>query len=148
MTKETAADKQADTASQRSEGEKQVTTLYKQYSAAYLKGDRSSLADILADDWTLITAKCGGVRNKPGQLQELERGILKVEAIDDSEVKCRVYGDAAVVIGRRKSKVIYNKRDVSDVTRFSQFYVRREGKWRCVSTQVTSIADEASEYGH
>ncbi len=126
--------------------EEQLIALCNQYSAAYLTHDVSSLGNILADDWTLITAGCGEVVDKVGQLKDLADGTLKVEAIDDSEVKCRVYGDAAVVTGRRQSKVFYKERDVSDLTRFSQFYIYQEGNWRCVSTQVTSIRPERHVY--
>jgi ketosteroid isomerase-like protein len=121
------------------ETEKQLITLCNQYSDAYLSKDISSLDSILADDWTLITADCGDEVNKAKQLKDLKDGTLRVEAINDSDVKVRVYGDAAIVTGRRQSKVTNKKHDVSDLTRFSQFYILQEGRWRCVRTQVTSI---------
>jgi hypothetical protein len=129
------------TMSNATETERQLITLHKQYSEAYLTRNKSSLDGILADDWMLINGfiDCGEVVDKARQLKDLEDGTLRVEAIDDSEVKCRVYGDAAVVTGCRRSIASYKNLDVSDLTRFSQFYVRQEGKWRCVSTQVSRI---------
>jgi hypothetical protein len=116
-----------------------VTALAKQYGAAYLARDARALDKILDDEWTLITAGCADEVYKPGQLRDLRSGALKVDKIRDSQVRVRVYGDAAVVTGRRVSTVTYKGRDVSDVTRFSQFYALGEKGWRCVSTQVTSI---------
>jgi len=116
-----------------------ITALAKQYGAAYLARDARALDQILDDDWTLITAGCGDEVYKAGQLRDLRNGALKVDSIRDSEVRVRVYGDAAVVTGKRVSKVTFKGRDVSDVTRFSQFYALVDKGWRCVSTQVTSI---------
>jgi hypothetical protein len=118
---------------------REVAALAKRYGDAYLKKDARALGDILDDEWTLITAGCGDEVYKAGQLKDLRSGALKVDKIRDSEVRVRVYGNAAVVTGRRVSTVSYKGRDVSDVTRFSQFYALGDKGWRCVSTQVTSI---------
>lgn len=117
----------------------EITALSNRYSNAYTARDVSALDRILADDWTLITAGCGDEVDKRGQLKDLENGTLQVHGIEDSGVRVRVYDNAAVVTGKRASKVTYNGRDVSDVTRFSQFYVQGDYGWQCVSTQVTSI---------
>ncbi len=126
-------------ARRKSNPKRAVAALAKQYVDAYLKKDARALGEILDDDWTLITAGCGDEVYKPGQLRDLRAGTLKVDKIRDSEVRVRVFGDAAVVTGKRVSTVSYKGRDVSDVTRFSQFYALGEKGWRCVSTQVTSI---------
>lgn len=118
---------------------REVAAIAKQYCGAYLTQDVRALDRILDDEWTLITAGCADEVFKAGQLKDLRSGSLKVDKIRDSEVRVRVYGSAAVVTGRRVSKVSYKGRDVSDVTRFSQFYALGEKGWRCVSTQVTSI---------
>lgn len=116
-----------------------LMVLAKQYSNAYKARDVAALDRILADDWTLITAGCGDEVYKPGQLEDLKAGALQVHDIEDSDVRVRVYGNSAVITGKRASKVTYKGRDVSDETRFSQFYARGKDGWRCVSTQVTSI---------
>lgn len=117
----------------------QVMALATRYREAYLGRDVASLDHILDDDWTLITAGCGDEVRKKGQLEDLKSGKLQVAAIEDSDVSVRVYGDVAIVSGLRRSKVTYNKRDVSDFARYTQVYVPRGNEWRCVSTQVTSI---------
>jgi ketosteroid isomerase-like protein len=118
---------------------REITALSKRYSHAYIAKDVSALDRILADDWTLITAGCGDEVYKRGQLKDLKDGTLQVHGIEDSDVRVRVFGNSAVVTGKRASKVTYNGRDVSDVARFSQFYVHGDDGWQCVSTQVTSV---------
>lgn len=109
------------------------------YAQAYLKGDTAALRRILADDWTLITPGCGDRIDKRRHLEDVERGVLKVEQIEDSAVHVRIYGEAALVSGLRRSQATYNGRDISDETRFTQVYSASSGTWQCVSTQVTAI---------
>jgi len=118
---------------------REITALAGEYANAYLTRNTKALDRILHDDWTLITAGCADEVSKTGQLKDLQDGTLKVEGIQDAEVRVRPFGNSAVVTGKRTSKVSYKGRDVSDVTRFSQFYVRDDKSWRCASTQVTSI---------
>lgn len=105
---------------------------------AYLHSDVDALDSVLADDWMLTTAD-GQHKYKAEQLEEVGKGFLKVYDCRVSNVNYRVYGDTAVVTGLRMNKVIFNKEDVSAKTHFSQVYVKRDGNWRCVNTQVTRI---------
>lgn len=59
----------------------------------------------------------------------------------NTNMKVRVYGDAAVVAGLvRRSGTIkgiaYKDRQVL----FTDTYVRRDGRWQCVSSQGTLVA--------
>jgi hypothetical protein len=121
--------------------EEQLVSVSNDYAQSYIKKDISLLDSILADDWMLITAGCGKKISRDEHLRDLKDGTLQVEGIKDSEVEIRVYGDAAVLTGRRESKVSYRNRDVSDQTLFSQFYALQDGRWRCVSSQVSSIPE-------
>ena len=116
-----------------------LMSIYSQYSNSYLNCDIETLSSILADEWSLVTADCGGEDNKIGQLRALENGVLQVEKIEDSDVKIKLYDTAALITGRRKSSVMYNGNDVSDFTHFSQFYALQKGQWQCVRTHITSI---------
>jgi hypothetical protein len=103
-----------------------------------LNSDVEALNNVLADDWMLTTAD-GQHKFKTEQIEEVERGFLKVYDCRVSDVKYRLYGDMAVVTGLRMNKVIFNKEDVSAKTYFSQVYVKKDGNWQCVNTQVTRI---------
>src|SRR4051812_8561416 len=95
-----------------------------QLTGALVKGDVSSFESLLADDWLVITSD-GHVVGKAQRLRELKSGDFKVEAIDKSEVKVRVYGDAAVVTGRERDKLTYRGRDVGGDFRFTEVYARQ-----------------------
>ena len=124
--------------------EKQVAMLSKQHREAVVKGDTKAIDSILADDWVGISPT-GNVESKAQQAKTLKDGSVDFEAIDPEEVKVRVYGDAAVVTGRYHVKLTTNGQKIDQLVRTIEVFVKQGGKWRCVSTQVTSIAAQSGE---
>ena len=126
------------------DAEKQVALLSKQHREAVVKGDTTAMDSILADDWVSINPR-GDVESKAQQAKTLKDGSVDFEAIDPEEVKVRVYGDAAVVMGRYHVKLAWNGQKIDQLVRTNEVYVKQGGKWRCVSTQVTSIGGPPGE---
>ncbi len=124
--------------------EKQVATLAKQYREALVKGDTQSLDSMQADDWIGIDP-IGDVADKAQNAKDLKDGTVDIESIDPSEVKVRVYGDAAVVTGRYHVKLKYKGEKIDNHVRVTEFYAKQGGKWRSVSTQGTRIAGQSGE---
>src|SRR5690349_15661654 len=79
--------------------EKQVASLSRQIYAALVAGDTAALDALLSDDWLAIDP-FGEVSNKAQHAKGLKDGTVDFISFDPSEVKVRVYGDAAVVTGR------------------------------------------------
>jgi ketosteroid isomerase-like protein len=124
--------------------EKQVAMLSKQYREAVNKGDTMALDSILADDWVVVQP-AGDVDTKAQQAKNLKDGKIDFEAIDPQEVEVRVYGDAAVVMGRCHVKMTQNGHEVDDRFRTSEVFARQGGKWRRVFTQATRVAGQCGE---
>ncbi len=122
------------------DAEKQVASLSKQNREAMVKGDTQSLDSIQADDWIGIDPM-GDVADKAKNAKDLKDGTVDIESIEPSEVKVRVYGDAAVVTGRSHVKLKYKGEKIDNHVRVTEFYAKQGGKWRCVSTQVTRISE-------
>ena len=124
--------------------EKQVAMLSKQFREADLKGDTEALDALLSDDWVVIEPD-GNLVSKAQNARNLKDGSVAFEAMDPSEVKVRVYGDAAVVTSRVHVKLKVKGEKVDTHVRVSEFYAKQGGKWRCVSTHVTNIAETSPE---
>jgi ketosteroid isomerase-like protein len=124
------------------DAEKQVGKVAEQAREAAVKGDTEAMDGILADDWMVIQPN-GNVVSKAQYTRAFKDGDMDFESYEPSEVKVRVYGDAAVVTGRAHVKMKWKGEKVDDHVRISEFYAKQGGKWRCVSTQVTSIAGQA-----
>jgi ketosteroid isomerase-like protein len=121
------------------DAEKQVAMLSEQYREAVVKGDTKAMDSILADDWVGINP-AGQLESKVEQAKSLEDGSVAFEAFDSREVKVRVYGDAAVVMGGYHVRLTYHGQKVEHLVRTTEVFAKQEGNWRCVVTQVTRIA--------
>lgn len=126
------------------DAEKQVGMIAKQHREAVVKGDWKTATLMLADDWVGIHPQ-GEVADKTKAIKDMKDKTLVFESIEPSEVKVRVYGDAAVVSGRSHVKVKDKGRQFDDHVRITEVYVKREGKWQCVSTHVTRIVEGPEE---
>ena len=105
---------------------------------ALLRGDTTTLAQIFADDYTVVN-QFGQVQTKPQMMSALKSGALKFESVVEEDVSTRVYGDAAVLSGRSTSK--HEGRETTRL-RFTRVYVKRQGHWQTVAYQVTRIAQQ------
>jgi len=55
------------------------------------------------------------------------------------EMKVRVYGDTAVVTGQSTVKGIFKTQDISGKYRWTDVFVKRDGKWQIVNAQLTPV---------
>jgi ketosteroid isomerase-like protein len=118
--------------------EQQVAALSEQHRQAAIKGDTKVLDAVLADDWVVI-GPTGEVDTKRQQEQKIKDKSLVFEAIDPKEVKVRVHGDAAIVMGLYRIKATLNGRTVDGVFRNTGVFTKQAGRWRCVFNQVTPV---------
>ena len=124
--------------------EKEVANLSKQMTDALVKGDMAFADGATADDWMIIVST-GGVADKAQRSKDVKDGNLKYEALDKSEMKVRVYGDAAVVTGLARIKIRFKGQEFGGIDRFTEVFVRQGGKWQCVSTQGSRVTAPSGE---
>ena len=118
--------------------EQELIQIEHDWCAAEVKRDAGMVGRILADDYIGIGSR--------GTSETKSEAVAAVKDITTSmcvntNMKVRVYGDAAVVTGLvRRSGTIkgiaYKDRQVL----FTDTYVRRDGRWQCVSSQGTLVA--------
>ena len=104
------------------------------------KQDVTPLEAMLADDYTL-TNPVGQVVGKDEFVGKIKDGAFKIDSADYSDMKVRVYGDAAVVTGRVSIRGSWDGTDVSGNYAFTDTFVKRAGKWQEVAGQVTRVGE-------
>jgi ketosteroid isomerase-like protein len=129
---------------QTSDAEKELTTLAKDSEAAFARNDAAFFDRVLADDWTLISPQ-GEAKTKADVQREMKEGTFKVESGETLDLKVRVYGDAGVVTGRSRLKATYKGKPIRSTDLWTDVYIKRDGKWRCVASQATSEAAESGK---
>ena len=115
-----------------------IKALEGEWDAANLKGDATALGSIFADTF-ISTGSEGKVRTKAEMLAELKAGRIKYQIAKSEDLKVFLYGDAAVVTGKWTGKFILNGKPVDTVERFTDTYVRQNGKWRVVASHGSEI---------
>jgi len=122
-----------------SEVTKLLRDIERRLATAWVKGDRSFIEQILADDWS-VTDLTGQVLTKAEVLEEAfgskDRQIVSMR-ID--ELNVRPFGDWAIVTGRTQAAGQY-RGEVAEVTlRFTDVFANRNGKWQVVASQATLL---------
>lgn len=119
--------------------QRQLIELERRWNDAILRGHRAEVGAFMAEDWTEITSD-GHILTKTEDLAELEGGGYKATLLELSELQVRLLGDAAVVTGVTNEKSSYRGRDTGGRTRWMDVFVRKDGRWLCVASQVTRVA--------
>jgi len=108
-------------------------------AAALTKKDFAAFASVFSDD-AVFTGPDGAVLTKAQLLADLKSGTLVVESSQISDMKARIFGEAAVVTYTTTDKGKYKGQDISGTYRWTDTFVRRGGKWQIVAGQGTPIA--------
>lgn len=108
---------------------------------ASLTGDPTVFERLYADNYTFVDPT-GQLVTREQDINDLKSGKLKFESHDQSNVQTRVYGDTAVVTGVSAIKGTYAGDDISGRYRWTDTFVRQNGQWKIVASQVNRIMDE------
>lgn len=105
---------------------------------AMKRNDISFLENLEAPDYLFIDP-AGMVHTREEDLAIARSGDLKIESINIDEMKVRVYGDTAVVTGQSTVKGAFKTQDISGKYRWTDVFVKRNGKWQLVNAQLTPV---------
>jgi ketosteroid isomerase-like protein len=128
----------ADARTGKNSAEQALIQLENDWSQADLDRDPAALNRILAEDWIGIDFE-GRVQNKQQALQGIRSGSGSLESTVLRNMKVRVYGNTAVVTGTDTEKGEYHGKDSSGRYVWTDVFVRRNGRWRAVSSQSTKL---------
>jgi ketosteroid isomerase-like protein len=114
--------------------EKAIIQMEKDWTEAGIKKDAAAFDRIVADDWISVDFE-GNVVNKAAAIADLKSGASSSASVDLGELKVRVYGDTAIVIGSDTEKSTYKGKDSSGHYVWTDVFVKRNGRWQAVSSQ-------------
>jgi ketosteroid isomerase-like protein len=72
----------------------------------------------------------------------VKSGALTHSVMEMDETRVRVYGDSAVVTARAVTTGTYQGQPFTTRERSTDVFVRQQGQWKYVLTQLTTIADK------
>lgn len=112
------------------------------WDEAMVGNDGETIGRFMADEWIIIGSD-GGVGDKKRFLALVASGALTHDVMTTEEPIVRLYGDAALLIARGVSAGAYQGKPFREVERSSNLFVRRDGRWVCVSTHLSKLAEES-----
>jgi ketosteroid isomerase-like protein len=108
---------------------------------AMVQNDAEEIGRYMADDWVIIGSN-GSLCDKATFLDLIKSGTLSHDVMESHDVRIRVFGDAAVLTARGESGGKYQGQAFREVERVSCVFVRQGGRWLCVLTHLSRMADD------
>lgn len=109
------------------------------WNEAHLQGNANALDSLWADD-LIVTVPKMMVLTKAEAIGIMRSGRMTFTHYHTSDLRIRVYGDAAVVTGRLQRTRHRDGREVGDDWRFTKVYIRRANSWRVVAWHASESA--------
>jgi hypothetical protein len=125
----------------------QVKVLHEQGRQAALNADTTFFQKYLADDYVGVLGD-GSLVTKDQNIQMLKSGAIKYEVIDERDVKLRIYENAAIVDVLVSVKMIVNGKPINGDHRATFVWVKQQGGWKEISSQVTRMASRIPRPGN
>ena len=108
---------------------------------AMVRADLATLDEILADDLTYTHAS-GAHESKAQFIANLKSGQVKYESLTPEDTHIRLYGSAGVVTGMARVTVQVGGERKSFRLRYTDVYVKADGRWRMIAWQATRLPQE------
>jgi ketosteroid isomerase-like protein len=111
------------------------------WDRAMVTNDPEAIGSFMADDWTIIGPD-GREDDKEAFLALVRAGTVTHDVMESHDLRIRVYGDTAIVTARGVSGGRYRGQPFRLVERATSVFVRRQGRWQCVLTHLSEIAND------
>ncbi|HXG91649.1 MAG TPA: nuclear transport factor 2 family protein [Blastocatellia bacterium] len=120
--------------------EQELLKLEREWLDAYTNRNAAAMERIEADDFT-ITYPDGRVLTKADEVASMKTPAPAGPrpALSTEDTRVRVYGDTAVVTGVLIQKMTNNGHETTIRERYTDVYVKRNGRWQAVASQLTRI---------
>jgi ketosteroid isomerase-like protein len=119
--------------------EQQLKKLEVVWGDAGIKKDLAALDRVVADDYSSI--------DEAGNVQTKAQGIAALKSGEDvntsqvlSDMKVRVYGDAAVITGKAVVAGTHKGQAIGGTFMFTDVWVKHGSSWQCVAEHVSKLA--------
>lgn len=117
----------------------ELIQLQNEWATARIRGDVAFLEKLYANEFR-ITAMNGSVVERAADIAVFATRDMKPERIEDDNMQVLLYDQVAVVTGREHVKGTYKGNPGDFILRFTNVFVRRDGRWQMVTHHSTEIS--------
>ena len=119
-------------------GEKDLIKLENDWGNAWAKSDGKFLEQLYATEY-LWTGADGTLFNKVDGIKDDTSPEYSEKSFKLSDLKVHIYGEAALVTGHNSVKFTKGGKAEQHEVRFTDVFVKRDGRWQVVATQGTTV---------
>jgi hypothetical protein len=116
----------------------ELAELDRTLTRAEIDGDLATLDALATADFTLV-GPVGFVLDKRQWLERYRGGGLRTKALAFEDAITRVYGDAAIRVGRHVQRAEFQGRPVDGEFRATHIAVRQRDRWRLAGVHLSPI---------
>ena len=117
----------------------EIRKLEEEFGKAMIQNDAEAIGRFLADDWIIIDPD-GGIIDRARFLGVIKSGALTHQAMDSTDMRIRIYANTATVTALTTSTGKYMGQEFKTQERATDVFVKENGQWRCVISQLTRFA--------
>jgi uncharacterized protein (TIGR02246 family) len=117
--------------------EQALMQIERDWAAAGAKNDWAALDKILAAEY--VNNSDGTIRPKKQILAEMKSGASKTTSATTSEMRALVLGETGIVQGLWAEKGTRNGKDTSATYRFTDIFVKRDGRWQVATSYSPKV---------
>jgi ketosteroid isomerase-like protein len=121
-----------------SEDEQALRRIQHDWADARLKRDSSFPRRIEADEFTVVWFD-GRIVNKEEDVRSYESDDVTFTEFNIGDLQARFYGDTAIVVGQGSLKAHATNQDLSGKYVWTDTFVKQDGEWEAVASQVTPV---------
>lgn len=122
----------------RTDARQELLKLEKDFANAVVSNDADAIGKFLADNWEIVDPD-GNIIDKHRFLSVIKAGTLTHERMESEGMNVRSYGNSAVVTALTKTKGKFAGQEFTTQERATDFFVKRNGRWQCVFSQLTTL---------
>ncbi|MBA3833151.1 MAG: nuclear transport factor 2 family protein [Chthoniobacterales bacterium] len=122
--------------------EEVVLRAERELAKAYQRSDAAGITKGVMEDYTLTNSR-GKVTTRADDLEEAKKVDPKYEIFENEDMKVRVHGDTAVVLGVTHAKGKSGGEPFDARFEFTDTFVKDNGQWRLYAGHATKVAPEA-----
>src|SRR5688572_20363066 len=120
--------------------EQEIRDVVTGWDEAMVGNDPTVIGSFMAEDWVIVGPD-GSVDGKERFLALIASGELSHDVMDTRDMQVRVYGQMAVTVASGTSGGRFRGSSFLLTERASCVFVKDQGRWVCVLTHLSSLAD-------
>jgi len=111
-----------------------------QMKQAILRKDVDALDHVYAD--SMVWTARGELLTKAQVLADFRSGRLKNNSLEHSNIEIHIYRNTVVLTGYSTSQLVFGGKVLNTPRRFSDAFVKLDGRWQLVAHAVTNIESD------